>query len=384
MPLPMPSRPRVLRPSRLIARITVLVALVPGIALLHVTPATAGTNYKLIKKISGLASPVYVSAVPGDNHRYFLVLKGGVIDIVDDWKLLGTPFLNISSKVSTDNERGLLSMAFDPGYLTNRRFYVFYSDLSGNITISRFLRKADNPDQANPNSETILSTIAHPTYTNHYGGQLQFDPIAAQAGSAMLYFGTGDGGGFGDPNDNAQNLSSGLGKLFRIDVNDPSFTRVRVAYGFRNPWRLSFDMLNGDIRIGDVGQNAWEELDFISNGEATGINFGWRKYEGDHLFHDEVIDESQLRFPFQEYAHSSGNCAVVGGYMYRGSIAALYGSYLYADYCSDNVWRRQPGHNPVKMNISGVANDIVSFGEGNLGGIFIISIDGSIYRLEQA
>lgn len=274
-------------------------------------------------------------------------------------------------------------MAFDSEYLSNRRFYVYYTDNNGDITISRFLRKASNPDQADPNSETILSTVKHPTYSNHNGGQLQFDPIAAQGGSSLLYFGTGDGGSAGDPNNNAQNLPSDLGKLFRIDVNDVNFKRTRVAYGLRNPWRFSFDKLNGDLRLGDVGQDSWEEVDFIGHDQGTGWNFGWRKYEGNHLFHEQEIDESQLRYPFQDYAHSKGNCAVVGGYMYRGTISSLYGHYLYADLCSGTIWRRKPGHSPVKLNVSGQVADIVSFAEGNLGGIFIVSDDGLIYRLER-
>jgi glucose/arabinose dehydrogenase len=370
--------------AKYFARATLVALLVPAIAMLLSAPAHAATQYKLKRKISGLSSPVYMAAAPGDNQRYFIVLKEGEIDIVDDWKLRATPFLDISSRVSDDGERGLLSMAFDPDYLNNRRFYVYYTDNNGDIAISRFLRKANDANQADPNSETVMSTVNHPTYNNHNGGMMAFDPIAAGIGSSMLYFATGDGGGAGDPNNNSQNLSVGLGKLFRIDVNDPTFSRTRVAYGLRNPWRWSFDSLNGDLRIGDVGQDRWEELDYIANGEATGINFGWRKYEGNHLYHDQVIDESQLRYPFQEYEHTNGNCSIVGGYMYRGGIDELYGYYLYADYCSDNIWKRKPGKNPSKMNISGDVNNIVSFGEGNLGGLFVISLDGGIYRLEKA
>jgi glucose/arabinose dehydrogenase len=367
-----------------IARIAVLVALAPAIVALQAPPAHASTTYKLLLKISGLDAPVYMEAMPGDNNRYFIVEKGGTIQIVDFWVLQSTPFLDITSIVSSDDERGLLSMAFDPDYLTNRRFYVYYTDLSGNIVIARYLRKADDANHADPNSEVILTTIAHPNHSNHNGGQLQFDPIAAENGSSMLYFATGDGGGAGDPDDNAQNLSVPLGKLFRIDVNDPNFTREMYAYGLRNPWRFSFDMLNGDIRIGDVGQGSWEELDYIKNADATVYNFGWRKYEGKHLYHDEVIDETHLKYPFQEYAHTDGNCAVIGGYMFRGAISALYGYYLYADLCTGNIWRRKPGHNPVLMNVSGDVSDIVSFAEGNPGSIFVISIDGSIYRLTTA
>src|SRR5262245_9780103 len=366
-----------------VGRTLVVALLVPVLGVLQALPSHAATSYKLTRKLSGLDSLVYIAPDPGDNQRYYIVETAGKILLADNWSLRDTPFLNITSIVSDDGERGLLSMAFDPEYETNRRFYVYYTDLSGDIVIARYLRKVSDPDQADPNSETIMSTVNHPTYSNHNGGQLQFDPIAAESGSSMLYFATGDGGGAGDPNNNSQNLSSGLGKLFRIDVNDPTFKRTRVAYGLRNPWRFSFDLLNGDIRIGDVGQDAWEELDFIANGEPTGINFGWRKYEGKHLYHDQEIDESQLRYPFQEYGHTGGNCSVVGGYMYRGGIESLYGYYLYADYCSDNIWKRKPGKNPVKMDISGSVNNIVSFAQGNLGGAFVVSIDGSVWRLNE-
>jgi hypothetical protein len=320
---------------------------------------------------------------PGEKHKYFVVLKGGVIRIADDWKLRSTPFLDISSIVSSDGERGLLSLAFDPDYAANRRFYVYYTNLSGNIVIARYLRDPSNENLADPNSRVALTTISHPTYSNHNGGMLQFDPIAAQSGTSMLYFATGDGGGGGDPNNNSQNLSSALGKMHRIDVNDANFTREMFAYGLRNPWRWSFDKVNGNIRIGDVGQDSWEELDLIKQGTAPGVNLGWRKYEGDHLYNQQNIDESRLIWPFQEYAHSDGNCSVTGGYTYRGTIDSLYGYYLYADLCTGNIWRRKPGNN-VKMDISGIVSNIVSFAEGDGGGIYVISIDGEVWRLDKA
>ena len=373
------------RGIRLVARLCVAMALAVPMGALQTGSSEAAVTYKLELKVSGLSSPIYMIAPPGSTSRYFIVEKGGVIRIATvaspRWKLLSTPFLDISSRVSTDGERGLLSMAFDPGYNSNRRFYVYYTDNSGTIVISRFLRMASDPNRADPNSEVVLDSIGHPTYNNHNGGQLQIDPIAAKNGQAILYYATGDGGGSGDPNDNAQNLSSPLGKMWRMDVGAANPTPELYAYGLRNPWRFSFDRLNGSLRIGDVGQDSWEELDYIKHGEAPGLNFGWRKYEGNHLYHDENIDESRLRWPFQEYPHTNGNCAVIGGYMYRGSIQSLYGYYLYADLCSANIWRRYPGHSPIKMGISGTVSDIVSFAEGNLGGLFIVSIDGAVYRL---
>ena len=365
------------------ARAGLVSVLAASFALASAPQSQAATGYRLVRKISGLNQPVFMVAAPGNNLRYFIVQKGGVIRIADDWKLKATPFLDISSLVSKGSEQGLLSMAFDPDYTSNRRFYVYYTNVSGNIVIARFLRNASNPDVADASSRTVLVTIPHPTYQNHNGGMMQFDPIAAQSGRAMLYFGTGDGGSGGDPNNNAQNQSSLLGKLLRMDVNAPSPTPQIYAYGLRNPWRWSFDRLNGDLRIGDVGQDSWEELDVIEHGTAPGDNFGWRKYEGTHLYHDQTINSSRLTWPFAQYAHTGGNCSVIGGYTYRGDIATLYGFYFYADLCSGNIWRKKPGSNPILMGISGSVPSIVSFAEGNLGGLYVISIAGSIYRLDR-
>jgi glucose/arabinose dehydrogenase len=343
--------------------------------------AVAAPRYRLTRIVSGLNQPVYMVAPPREYDRYFIVQKAGVIRVLKKGTLYRTPFLDIRSIVSDDGERGLLSMAFDPAYARNRRFYVYYTNLSGSIVVARYLTRAKYPNRADPGSRKILVTIPHPNYSNHNGGQLAFDPIAAKKGQAILYFATGDGGGVGDPGNNSQNKSSRLGKLLRMDVNASPPTARMVAYGLRNPWRFSFDRLNGDLRIGDVGQSNWEELDFFKHGARPGVNYGWRKYEGKHLYHDQDIDESRLVWPFQEYSHAGGNCTVIGGYMYRGKIKSLYGHYLYADLCSGNIWMRKPGRRPVLMNVSGQVSSIVSFAEGNLGGLFVISLNGSIYRL---
>ncbi len=367
---------------RLIASLLVIMA--APLAGLRAVPALAsGTTYKLVRIASGLDQPVYMTQPPGDNRRHFIVEKVGVIRVLSLGTLLPTPFLNISAKVSTSDERGLLSMAFDPDFATNRRFYIYYTDRSGNIVVARHVTTASNPNRSGTR-EVVLVTIPHPTYDNHNGGQLQFDPVAARNGQAMLYFGTGDGGSAGDPNDNAQNLSSGLGKLFRIDVWAANPTKELYGYGLRNPWRFSFDRQNGDLRIGDVGQDSWEELDLVPNGAAPGMNFGWRKFEGNHLYHDETIDSTNLVWPFWEYPHDNGNCAVIGGYMYRGRITALRGFYLFGDLCSGNIWRQMPGSNPIRMTISGQVPDVVSFAEATSGTLYVISIDGSIWRLATA
>lgn len=367
--------------SRGLALSLLVLLLAAPLVLIRPAPAAAAPRYRLTLTVSGLTQPVYMVAPPGEYSRYFIVEKAGVIKVLKGGSVLRTPFLNIKSIVSDGGERGLLSMAFDPGYARNRRFYVYYTNNAGSIVVARFLTMAKYPNRADPSSRKALVTIPHPNYSNHNGGHLQFDPIAAKNGQAILYFGTGDGGGSGDPNNNAQNKSSRLGKLFRMDVNASPPTPRMIAYGLRNPWRFSFDRRNGDLRLGDVGQNNWEELDFFKHGGKPGVNYGWRKYEGKHLYHDQNIDESRLAWPFQEYSHAGGNCTVIGGYMYRGKIRSLYGHYLYADLCSGNIWMRKPGHRPVLMNISGQVSSIVSFAEGNLGGLFVISLNGQIYRL---
>lgn len=360
-----------------------LVLLVAGpLVVANAAPSVAAPPYRLYRFAVGLRQPVYMIAPPGDYRRFFIVEKAGVIRIVKDGSHVRTPFLDIRSIVSSNGERGLLSMAFDPKYASNRRFYVYYTNNSGDIVVARFITSARNPNRADPSSRRVLVRIPHPNYSNHNGGQLQMDPIAARNGRAILYFGTGDGGGSGDPRNNAQNRSSRLGKLFRMDVALSRPRLVLVAYGLRNPWRFSFDRLNGDLRIGDVGQSMWEELDLIRYGAPRGFNFGWRKYEGRHLYHNQRIDESRLTWPFQEYSHAGGNCTVIGGYVYRGGqISSLYGAYLYADLCSGNIWMKRPGRRPVRMNISGQASNIVSFAEGNRGGLYVISLNGTIYRL---
>jgi glucose/arabinose dehydrogenase len=365
-------------------RAGLVVALAASVTFAAASQTQAATSFRLARRLSGLNQPVYMAPAPGNNHRFFVVEKGGLIRIADDWKLKPTAFLNISSLVSQGSEQGLLSMAFDPAYASNRRFYVYYTNLAGNIVVARYLRSATNPDRADPSSRKVLVTIPHPTYQNHNGGMLAFDPIAVASGQAMLYFGTGDGGSAGDPNNNAQNQSSLLGKLLRMDVNAATPTAQIFAYGLRNPWRFSFDRLNGDLRIGDVGQDSWEEVDYIKHGTTAGLNFGWRKYEGTHLYHDQTINSSRLTWPVLQYSHVGGNCSIIGGYTYRGTISSLYGFYLYADLCSGNIWRRKPGQGPIRMGISGTVSNIVSFAQGNLGGLYVVSIDGSIYYLTTA
>ncbi len=339
---------------------------------------------------SGLTRPVDI-AHAGDS-RLFIVLQGGQIVIYDGTQILPTPFLNISSMVKCCGEEGLLGLAFHPNYASNGFFYVFYTNLSGDLVIARYSRSADNPNLADPNSGVILLTIPHPTYSNHNGGQLKFGP------DGYLYIATGDGGGGGDPNNNGQNIDSLLGKILRIDVNggfpyaipptnpfvgQPGADEI-WAYGLRNPWRFSFDRVTGDLFIGDVGQNAWEEINFQPAGSSGGHNYGWRLMEGFHCYNPSSnCNDGSLTLPILEYGHSLG-CSVTGGYRYRGSqIPALFGYYLYGDYCSGRIWGALPSSGGVwsAVELLDTTLFISTFGEDNSGELYVADLNGAIYRI---
>ncbi len=288
-----------------------------------------------------------VIAQPGDGSgRLFFVQQTGQIRVCDGTQVLAANFLDIRSLISVSSERGLLGLAFSPGYATNPLFYVYYTRAGdGALTIARY-SASTNPDVANTNG-TVLLTIPHSAAQNHNGGNLAFGT------DGYLYTGTGDGGGSCDSTgNNAQNLGSLLGKLLRLDVSNVSTTytippsnpfvstngaRPEIwAYGLRNPWRFSFDHVTGDLFIGDVGQSQREEVDFQAAGSAGGQNYGWRVYEGS-IFSTQscptvTVSNMPAVFPIFEYDHTGGRIAIVGGYRYRGAaIPPLVGTYLYAD-----------------------------------------------------
>ncbi len=287
---------------------------------------------------SGLAFPVFLTA-PANDARLFIVERSGRIRIMQGGTLLSTPFLDISALTTTDGERGLLSMAFDPAYAANGRFYVYYTDTAGNIAIARYQVSASNANIADP-AATVLLTIPHPNFSNHNGGLLAFGP------DGMLYLGTGDGGGTGDPAGNAQNLGSLLGKLLRIDVRSQPYAipsdnpfanqagrRGEIwASGLRNPWRFAFDRTDGTLYIADVGEAQREEIDVVAS-SSGGQDYGWNRIEGSACFGAPTCSTQGTTLPQLEYSHdANGGCAVVGGYVYRGNaMPALRGRYLYSD-----------------------------------------------------
>jgi hypothetical protein len=304
---------------------------------------------------------------------------------------LDAPLLDISDRVrDSGNEQGLLGLAFDPAFDQNGYFYVNYTGRGGTTTISRF-QIGDNPNQADPSTETVLLTVDQP-YANHNGGVLAFGP------DGTLYIGLGDGGSAGDPQGNAQNLNSLLGKILRLDVSgadgytippDNPFAsgggRAEIwAYGLRNPWRFAFDAATGDLFIGDVGQNAWEEINYQPAGEPGGRNYGWNLLEGTHPY--AVDSFSQGILPIAEYGHNQG-CSVTGGVVVRDpNLTAWNGVYLFGDYCTGIIWGILPdgagGWNTQQLYDTSF--NISSFGLDANGQVYLTDLNGGLYRLAPA
>jgi glucose/arabinose dehydrogenase len=361
--------------------VRIRLALALAVAAIATACGTARSDaaVRLQRVVSGLQSPLYLTAPPGSHGRLFIVEKGGKIVIDQDGHVLSKAFLNISRLVSNGSEQGLLSMAFDPNYRTNHLFYVSYTNRDGNSRIVQYSRSAHNANRANPNSHRTLLKV-HQPFANHNGGDITFGP------DGRLYIGFGDGGSEGDPLLNGQKKTGPLSKILSINPRAHPPRPHIYAYGLRNPWRFSFDRKTGDLWIGDVGQNRWEEVDHLRAGTPAGANFGWSYYEGTHVYKRQPIDRSRLVFPVAQYPHqtSSGppNCTIIGGYVFRGSgIPSLVGDYVYGDLCSGRIWKLRPGHRPKLMRISFQVQALGSFGEGPQGGLYVISLNGTVYRI---
>jgi glucose/arabinose dehydrogenase len=344
---------------------------------------------------SGLNFPVYLTAPPGDASRLFILEKGGTVRIVKEGALLPTPFLDLSGRVGTRNEQGLLGLAFDPDYASNGRFVVHYDDVSGNTVVSAFRVSAEDADRADPASEALLLSVQQPG-PNHKGGQILFGP------DRMLYIGLGDGGGSGDPNGMGQSLTDLLGNILRLDVSagagytvppdNPFAGRADArpelwSVGLRNPWRFTIDPATGDTYIADVGEHDWEEVDVVTaaQGAGRGANFGWNVMEGNHCFGGGQCDPSRFTLPVLEYSHSEG-CTVIGGFVYRGAaIPALQGRYFYADYCKGWVrsFRLRDGA-AVDLRAWPTLSPgglVTSFGEDAAGELYLVSAEGLVFKI---
>ena len=342
---------------------------------------------------SGLENPIGIAAPADGSGRLFVLEQPGRIRVIRDGDLLDQPFLDITGQVGCCGERGLLGLAFHPGYSENRYFYINYTDRNGDTSISRFQVFADDPDVADSGSEKRLLYVPQP-YPNHNGGAVVFGP------DGYLYLGLGDGGSGGDPHGNGQSTQTLLGKILRIDVDggdpyaippDNPFVAGGGlpeiwAYGLRNPWRLAFDPANGDLYIGDVGQNAYEEIDYFPAGSGGGANFGWNYREAAHPFQGNPPGDLSLIDPVAEYGHDQG-CSVTGGVVYRGAaLPDWHGVYLYGDYCSGLVWglRRTPEGSWQSGLLYETGGNVASFGEDEAGEVYLADYSGTVYRLSPA
>ena len=327
---------------------------------------------RLARVVEGLESPVHLTWAPGERERLYVVEQVGRIRVVEEGRLLEQPFLDIVDLVVSGGEQGLLSVAFHPEYESNRRFYVNYTDVNGDTRVVEYEATGGNQIRRRQ-----LLLVDQP-YANHNGGQLVFGP------DGLLYVGMGDGGSGGDPENRAQNLSSRLGKLLRIDVDAPGTQWETVAYGLRNPWRFSFDRATDDLWIGDVGQGDIEEIDFLPRGTEGLVNFGWDVFEGTERYEDkEPNPAGELADPIVEYTHDEG-CSVTGGFVYRGeSVPSAEGRYFYGDYCSGLVWSfsREEDERPTREPFE--VDSLSSFGEDLDGELYLVSHGGTVYRLAQ-
>jgi glucose/arabinose dehydrogenase len=354
--------------------------------------AAAGRGVRLVK-IGDFDAPLYVTAPPGDTRRVFVVEQAGRIMVVQGGKTLAQPFLDIRPKVTAGGEQGLLSMAFAPDYAQSGLFYVYYTEKSGTESIWEYHRASDT--RANPNSARLVMRMADPE-PNHNGGLMVF------GADNLMYVGTGDGGGGNDQHGargNAQSLGSPLGKILRIDPkaaggraytipsSNPFVGRSGArgeiySYGLRNPWRFSFDRANGDLVIGDVGQDEVEEIDFVKQGRGRGANFGWRPWEGRRRNFDEPAPGAIS--PVITHTHQAGFCSITSGYIGRDrGVPGLYGRYVYGDFCNNRlrVATLRAGRRAQSRTLSVPAvSSVTSFGEDASGRLYVTSQSGPVYR----
>ena len=370
-------------------------ATVPLIAQKNVSPSENANavepwlNLKLRKKYSGFNQPVYLTHSGDGSGRIFILEKEGKIISLSDG--IPSTFMDIDDRIrSRESERGLLGLAFHPDFKSNSKFYVYYTDLRGDVVISEF-KTDESGKYGNKESERVLLRINQP-FSNHNGGQIEFGP------DGYLYIGTGDGGGGGDPFDNGQNINSLLGKILRIDVNSGSPYGIPSdnpfvnksgrdeiwSYGLRNPWRFSFDTKAGDLYISDVGQRKWEEINFQPARSKGGENYGWRYLEGFNSFKlEKNIDLKELTMPVFEYGHEDG-CSVTGGYIYRGrEHPNMTGTYFLGDFCTGIIWGLKGKNNKwVFSKLLKKPIFISSFGTDENGEIYVLDFkSGYVYQL---
>lgn len=349
---------------------------------------------KLTPLARGLSGPVLVKAAPGSPDRLYIVERTGTVRIRDNGQLLSAPFIDVTSLTVSGGEQGLLGLAFHPGYAQNGRFFLHYTEVgSEDSVVQEFQRSAADPLVADP--VPVDTTLRHFTaQPGHNGGSIEFGP------DGYLYIAIGDGGSQNDPECDAQNPTNLLGKVSRVDVDappdadgapaapgNPGGTR-QYHIGLRNPWRMSFDVCTGDLYIGDVGQNAYEEIDLVPASSPAPANFGWPLREGKHPHTNTCPpDPGPWTEPVVEFNHAIG-CSVTGGYVYRGTqIPWLRGQYVYGDYCSGRIWRVTRTGNTVSspavaVGISQMISNLTSFGQDGRGEMYVMSLNGTLFRID--
>ena len=340
-----------------------------------------------LRKIGDFDQPVYVAQPQGDARDLFVVEQPGKVVVVRRGRILPAPFLDISDQVSCCGEQGLLSIAFAPDYAKSGRVYADYTNTDGNTRVVEYKRSAADPLRVDPASARTILAV-HQPFPNHNGGQLQFGP------DGDLYVGLGDGGSEQDPDRVGQDLTTPLAKILRLKPSgrapaDNPFAGTdddrpeTFAYGLRNPWRFSFDSKTGDLWIGDVGQDRFEEVDGLTLRDARGANFGWSAFEGDSRFNKDQAAPHAVR-PVLTYSHADG-CSITGGYVVRDrSLPTLYGRYLYGDFCAGDLrsFTARPGKpasddRPLGLQVPSLS----SFGRDSAGHIYATSLNGPVYRL---
>jgi glucose/arabinose dehydrogenase len=381
---------------------------------LSLTVTNVGPDGFQVRRVgTGFTAPLYITAIPDGSGRMLVVEQAGLIRILDPatGTVAPTPFLNVSALTATTGERGLLGLALGPDFNATGTFYVFMTDTAGHIQLRRYRTFAANRNQADPATADVIFDLVHPQ-TNHNGGWLDFGP------DGMLYAALGDGGGAGDPGNNAQNPNVLYGKLLRIDPRTDAFPADPLrdyaipagnplaagggapeiwALGLRNPFRNSFDLATGNLWIADVGQGAREEIDLMRPTDA-GANFGWRIMEGTAIFNGTPT--ASLVPPVAEYLHGNGprqGNVVTGGYVYHGPVEALQGNYFFADFAIANIWsipvaRVSLGttipssqfrlRNADFLPTAGTIGNVSSFGVDAAGNLYIVDYGGEIYRVE--
>lgn len=366
--------------------------------LVGCTSAQDGLSFTQV--VSGLSEPVGVTNAGDGSNRLFVIEKGGLIRVVQDGQLLSEPFLDVRNIITPEQEteQGLLGLAFHPDYKNNGTFFIYYTNAqkkdngAADTVLARYQVSSD-PNKADPASATIILTIEQP-FWNHNGGQIAFGR------DGYLYIGTGDGGDGGDPQENAEDLTDLLGKLLRIDVNAATYVvpesnpwkaesgaRTEIwAYGLRNPWRFSFDRKTGDLYIGDVGQELYEEINVQPASSKGGENYGWNQMEGMHCYGEPDCDPSQYVLPVHEYTHGEDGVSVTGGFVYRGqALPELDGFYLYADFASGKIWSLRFVEGVwVNTLFEDTEFAVSSFGEDEAGELYLTDFGGgALYKLTK-